>query len=130
MSMNDALAAALSKILNAEKIGKAECYVKFPSTVLKSILRIMNEKKYIGDFSEIKDSKGNLLKINLLGNINKCCVIKPRYPVKVKDLEKFEKRFLPAQNFGYLLMSTPFGIINHHEAKKKNTGGKLLAYIY
>ena len=90
----------------------------------------MNEKKYIGEYTEVKDTKGDMLKVNLLGNINKCGVIKPRYPTKVGNLEKFEKRYLPAKDFGLIIVSTSKGIMTHLEAKEKELGGKLLAYVY
>ena len=48
----------------------------------------------------------------------------------MQDFEKYEKRFLPAKDFGIIIMTTPQGIMTHIEAKKKSTGGKLLAYCY
>ena len=90
----------------------------------------MNEHRYIGTFEEIEDGKGGILKINLLGNINKCGVVKPRFSTKKNGFEKWEKRYLPAKDFGLLLVSTPKGVITHNEAKTQETGGKLLAYCY
>jgi small subunit ribosomal protein S8 len=128
--LNDALANALSKILNAEKLGKESCLIKPISNVIKEVLKIMNENNYIGEFKEIDDGKGGLIKINLLGKINKCGVIKPRYPVKKDEFEKFEKRYLPAKDFGIILVSTTKGIVVHNQAKKEESGGILLAYCY
>lgn len=128
--LNDPLANALSKILNNEKIGKDQCVIKPISNIIKNILRVMNENMYIGEFKEVNDGRGGLIKINLLGKINKCGAIKPRYSVKIEDYEKFEKRYLPAKDFGILLVSTTKGIITHIEAKKQNLGGVLLAYCY
>lgn len=128
--LNDPLAAALSKILNAEKRSKKEVLIKPISKTIKTILNIMNENKFIGSFEEIEDGKGNFIKINLLGNINKCGVIKPRFSTKKDQFEKWEKRYLPAKDFGMVIISTPFGVMTHYQAKEKNTGGKLLAYCY
>ena len=128
--LNDTLANALSAILNAEKIGKKEYLIRPSSKIIKTILKIMNENSYIGSFEEIINAKGNLLKVNLMGNINKCGAIKPRYSIKKDDYEKFEKRYLPAKDFGIIIVSTPQGIITHNEAKKKGIGGRLLAYCY
>ena len=130
MSMNDPLANVLSAILNNERIGKNECTVKPASKLIKRVLEVIKENGFIGSFDEIKDGKGNLLKIYLLGNINKCGVIKPRYNLKVADYEIFEKRYLPAKDVGIIIISTPAGIITLNEAKKKNVGGRLLAYCY
>ncbi|MEM1997294.1 MAG: 30S ribosomal protein S8, partial [Candidatus Bathyarchaeia archaeon] len=54
----------------------------------------------------------------------------PRYSFKVKDIEKWEKNYLPARDIGILVVSTPEGVMSHLEARKKGIGGKLLAYIY
>jgi len=128
--LNDTLATALSAVLNKEKVGKKECIIRPSSKIIKIILQIMNENDYIGSFEEVATQKGNFLKVNLLGNINKCGAIKPRYSVKKEEYEKFEKRYLPAKGFGIILMSTSKGIMTHTEAKKKNVGGKLIAYCY
>lgn len=130
MSLNDSLANALSLILIDEKAGRNESRIKPSSNVIKKVLDVMNANKYIGDFEEIKDGRGNIIKLNLLGNINKCGVIKPRYSVKKDEFEKFEERYLLARGMGILIVSTHFGIVTHNEAKKKNIGGKLLAYCY
>ncbi len=130
MSMNDSLANALSSILNDEKIGKGLCTIKPSSKIIKKVLDIMKNNQYIGDFEEMEDGRGNIIKVNLLGNINKCGVVKPRYSVKKDQYEKYEERYLLAKGMGILMISTPLGIISHDEAKKKNVGGKLLAYCY
>ena len=44
--------------------------------------------------------------------------------------EKFEKRYLPAKDFGILLVTTNKGVMTHEEAKKNHVGGKLLAYVF
>jgi len=97
--LNDTLATALSAILNKEKIGKKECIIRPTSKIIKAVLQIMNENQYIGSFEEVTTTKGNMLKLNLLGNINKCGAIKPRYSIKKGGYEKFEKRYLPAKDF-------------------------------
>ena len=127
---NDPLANSMSLMLNNELIGKSECLIKPISKVMKILLSIMKENGYVGDFEEVEDSKGNYIKLNLIGGINKCGVIKPRYSVKGNDYEKFEKRYLPAKDIGILFVSTPRGIMTHYDAKSKKTGGRLLAYCY
>ena len=128
--LNDPLAAAMTKILNAERVGKREVSVKPASKIFKRVLTIMNDLRYIGSFEEIADGKGGQIKINLLGSINKCGVIKPRFASKNTEFEKWEKRYLPAKDFGIIVVSTPLGIMTHLEAKQKNSGGRLLAYCY
>lgn len=128
--LNDPLANILSKMINAEKVGKTACTSKPSSKVIREVLKIMQEQGYIQGFQEIDDGKGKMIKVELAGKINNCNVIKPRFSVKRKDYEKFEKRYLPAKGFGCLLVSTPKGIMTHEEAKKKGLGGKLLSFVY
>jgi small subunit ribosomal protein S8 len=128
--LNDPLAATLAKIMNAERVGKKEVVVKPASKMIKKILTIMNEHQYLGSFEEVEDEKGGQLKVNLLGNVNQCGVVKPRFSSKNTEFEKWEKRYLPAKDFGVLIVSTSQGIMTHYEAKDKNVGGKLLAYCY
>ncbi len=128
--LNDPLAAALSKIMNAEKVGKREVLIKPASTMMKKILTLFQENTYLGVYQVVEDGQGNTLKLNLLGNINKCGVIKPRFSTKKNGFEKWEKRYLPAKDFGIIIVSTPQGLMTHIQAKEKNTGGKLVAYCY
>ena len=130
MSLNDPLSNVLSQINAYEKAGKKEISTKNNSKIIKKVLGIMQDNKYLGGFEEIKDSKGNLLKINLLGRINKTGVIKPRFSVEKDAFEKFEKRFLPAKDFGILIVSTSQGMMTHTQAKKKGLGGRLISYCY
>ncbi len=130
MTLNDTLANTLSKIQMYELLGKQECIIIPTSKIIKKVLDILNEHSYVGKYKITKTSRGEILKINLIGNINKCGVVKPRFSVKKNNFEKYEKRFLPAQNFGMLVVSTSQGIMTNQEAKEKNIGGKLLAFIY
>jgi small subunit ribosomal protein S8 len=128
--LNDPLANAFSKIMNAELAGKTECLLRPASKMLLKLLEMMQASSYIGEFKVIEDKKGNVIKLNLIGKINKGTVIKPRYAVKKNEFEKFEKRYLPAKDFGIIFVSTSKGIMNHKEAKEKGLGGRLIAYIY
>ena len=130
MSLNDPLANVLSFIKNYEKLGRTELFTSNNSKVIRIILKILQDELYIGSFEEVDDGKGKVIKINLLGKINKIGVIKPRFAVKKTDFEKFEKRFLPARGFGILIISTPQGIMTNVKAKELGIGGKLLCYCY
>ena len=130
MALNDPLANALSHILNCEKVGKSECLIKDSSKNIKKILELLKSMHYVGDFEEITTSRGSVLKLNLIGAINKCGAIKPRFPVQKENFEKYEKRYLPAKNFGVLIVSTSKGLMSHTDAIEKNIGGRLIAYCY
>lgn len=128
--LNDPLANVLSYINNHEKIGRKEITVANNSKVIRKILDILNANNYLGSYTEIDDGKGKLLNINLLGNVNKTGVIKPRFNVKKDEYEKFEKRYLPAKDFGIIIVSTSKGMMTHNEAKTQGLGGRLICYCY
>ncbi len=130
MSLNDTLSNAMSKILNYEKVGKKECVIKPTSTIIKKVLDTMNAEGYAGKYEEVEDSRGKYIKLALLGNVNSCGAIKPRFSVQLDAYEKFEKRFLPAKDFGILIVSTSQGMMTHYQAKEKKLGGRLMAYCY
>lgn len=129
MSLNDQLSNVLSHILNCERVGKAEAKVK-GSKIIKECLKILKSNNYIKEFNVTPTQQGEIIDIKLSGNINKCNVIKPTYSVKVTEFEKFEKRFLPAKDFGIIIVSTSKGIMTHKQAIDKKLGGRLIAYCY
>ena len=57
-------------------------------------------------------------------------MVKPRWSLKSEQIEEYESRYLPAQGFGVLILTTNKGVLSHEEAKEKGVGGKLLAYVY
>ncbi|VVB97140.1 30S ribosomal protein S8 [uncultured archaeon] len=126
----DPLADALSTIKNAESTGKPECTISPASKLIGSVLKVMKDDGYIGDFEFIDDGKSGLFKVQLKGKINKCGVIRPRHAVKNVEFEKWEKRFLPARGFGSIIITTPDGVMTHYEARENGIGGQLLAYVY
>ena len=93
-------------------------------------LIILKKKGYISEFGEVKTCRGNYIDLKLKGTINNCGAIKPRFSVQTSTYEKYEKRYLPAKDFGIIIVSTSQGIMTHKEAKTKKIGGKLLAYVY
>lgn len=128
--MNDTLANAMSAILNYDRVGKKEYLVHPASKTTQRVLAILNAQGYIGAAESVTEARGGVLKVNLLGNINKCGVIKPRFAVTMNEYEKFEKRFLPAKGVGVIIVSTIKGFLTHEEAKAQNLGGRLIAYCY
>lgn len=126
----DTLANALISMKNAEKLGKKECLIKPASKLIGEILKVMQSNDFIGEFEFIDDGKAGQYKVRLLGRINNCRVIKPRYSIKKDKMVKWEKRYLPARDIGILMLSTPKGVISNKEAIRQQTGGRLLAFIY
>jgi len=126
---HDPLSDTFNIIKNAEIAGKSNCIVP-ASNLGKNILKVMQDKKYVGSFEFIDDGKGGKFKIELIGRINSCNSVKPRFSVKVNEFIKWEKRFLPAEGVGILLLSTSRGVMDQQGAKNLKEGGKLLGFVY
>jgi small subunit ribosomal protein S8 len=109
---------------------KRECIISPASKLLGRVLRIMQLNGYIGEFEFIDDGRSGKFKVQLLGRINKCGAIKPRFSVKVGEFENWERKFLPSRDVGIMVVSTAKGVIAHREAEEKNMGGRLLAFVY
>lgn len=128
--MVDTLADALTNMKNCENVGREECIVRPASKLVGSVLKLMQKEGYVGNFEFIDDGKAGVYRVELLGKINDCRAIKPRFSVGYSELEKFEKRYLPARGFGIIIMTTPNGVLTQKGAKEQKTGGKLLAFVY
>lgn len=129
MVLNDPIADALSKINNAVKSLNKTVELK-KSKLLLNVLEVLREHNYVGSYEVVSSAGQDSVVVNLLGTINKCGIIKPRYPVKVEEVESFEQRFLPAKDFGVLIISTNKGLKTQFTAKEENVGGTLIAYCY
>ena len=127
---HDPLNDAMSMIKNAETVGKANCTIRPYSNLAQGILEVMTESRYIVGYDKVEDNRGSQLEVKLNGAINDCGIIKPRFAVKRTDMEKYEERFLPAQDFGVLILTTTHGVISNNKAKELGIGGKLLAFVY
>ena len=126
----DPLNDAMSVIRNAERVGRGECVVKPSSKLIGRVLKVMQEAGYIRQFEFVDDGRSGMFRVNLAGQINDCGVIRPRYSVRTGDLERYEARYLPAQDFGVLILTTTKGVLTHTQAKQGGVGGKLLAFVY
>lgn len=127
---NDPIADALSAIRNADRSGHGRCEIEPASKLLGNVLDVMQEAGYIGPYEQVDGHGPSSFKVELLGNVNDCGVIKPRFSVKTDNLEEWEARYLPGRDFGRLIITTTQGVVDHNEAKDRGVGGKLLAYVY
>lgn len=126
--LHDLLVDVLTIIRNAENAGKPECTVPASETV-KNVLKTMKSSGYIKSFNPTEDGEKKF-RLQLSGKINTCKAIRPRFSSKVSEYEKFEKRFLPSKDIGILIITTSQGVMTHKQAKEKNLGGSLLAFVY
>ena len=130
MTRMGTLADALKTIYNAEKRGKRQVMLRPCSKVIVKFLQSMQQHGYIGEFEIVDDHRGNKIVVNLCGRINKCGVISPRFDVPLKDINKWITNLLPSRQFGHVVLTTTYGMMDHDEARRKKTGGKVLGFFY
>ncbi len=85
---------------------------------------------YIGEFEYIDDHRSGKIVVQLNGRLNKVGVISPRFNVRIADIEKWTDNLLPARQFGYVILTTSAGIMDHEEARRKHVSGKILGFVY
>jgi small subunit ribosomal protein S8 len=130
MTRNDPLASALSTVDNAESVGHLTQTVEPASNEIGSVLEVFYDRGYIDGFQYVEDGKAGRFEVELKGAINACGPVKPRYSAAADEFEKWEKRFLPARDYGTLVVTTSHGIMSHYEARQEGIGGQVIAYVY
>jgi small subunit ribosomal protein S8 len=126
----DPLTNALNTIMIHEHRRKKECIIAPASSLVGRVLRLIQSKGYIGEIEFIDDGRQGKFRVQLFGRINDCRAVRPRFYANVKEMERYEKRFLPSRDLGMVILSTPKGVMEHTTAKEQNVGGAILAYIY
>ena len=130
MVLISVLSDCLKTILNAERAGKRQVLIRPSSKVIIRFLKLMQKRNYIGDFEVVDDRRGGKVVIELLGRINKCGVISPRFDIGVTEYEKVVANLLPSRQFGYIVITTNIGIIEQEKARRRHVGGKILGFFY
>jgi small subunit ribosomal protein S8 len=120
----DIVADALNQVMNAKKARKTNIILERHSRLLRNVFDIAKESGYL-DYSV----DGNKLLVEIK-QLNEFKAIKPRYTVSVNRINHYVRRYLPAKNFGFVIISTNKGLMKHDEAQEKNLGGCLVAYVY
>jgi len=120
----DIIADTLNQIMNAKKARKTEVVVNKHSKLLRNVLDMAKQEGYLDYFIDRNKLTIKIIKINEIKAIN------PRYTFSINKINKYVERFLPARNFGFIIVSTNQGLMKHTEAKEQNLGGCLIAYMF
>ena len=118
------LSDALKSINNAEKRGKRQVLIRPCSKVIIKFLKVMMSHGYIGEFEIVDDHRAGKVVVNLTGRLNKCGVISPRFDVPIRNIEKWTNQLLPSRQFGFVVLTTSGGIMDHEEASFLGCGSR------
>lgn len=132
MVMTDPIADMLTRIRNANQV--KHDYVEMPASKIKlEILNVIKNEGYINDVEYIEDDKQGTLKVALKYTNNKERVIKGLTRISKPGLRVYAKASeLPKvlNGLGIAIISTSNGVMTDREARQKNYGGEVLAYIW
>lgn len=132
MVMTDPIADYLTRIRNAN-MAKHDSVEIPASNIKKSISEILKREGFIRDYEVADDNKQGVIKVFLKYGPNGERVIsglkrisKPglRNYVGAEDLPKV------LNGLGIVIVSTSAGVITDKEARQKNVGGEVIAYIW
>ncbi|MGO1403498.1 MAG: 30S ribosomal protein S8 [Lactobacillus helveticus] len=132
MVMTDPIADYLTRIRNAN-MAKHDSVEIPASNIKKSISEILKREGFIRDYEVADDNKQGVIKVFLKYGPNGERVIsglkrisKPglRNHVSAEDLPKV------LNGLGIAIVSTSAGVITDKEARQKNVGGEVIAYVW
>ncbi|MFC6316395.1 30S ribosomal protein S8 [Lapidilactobacillus achengensis] len=132
MVMTDPIADYLTRIRNANMVRHESLEVP-ASKIKKDMSEILKREGFIRDYEVVEDGKQGMIKITLKYGQNHQRVIsglkrisKPglRSYVKADDVPKV------LNGLGIAIISTSEGVITDKEARAKNVGGEVLAYVW
>lgn len=136
MVMTDPIADMLTRIRNANQV-KSE-YVEIPASKLKEeILSVIKKEGYVKEVEKLSvEDKGTTketLKVTLKYTGKKERVIKGITRISKPGLRVYAKATeLPKvlNGLGVAIISTSNGVMTDREARQKNFGGEVVAYIW
>jgi small subunit ribosomal protein S8 len=132
MVMTDPIADLLTRIRNANQMKHAA--VEIPASKMKAeILTVLKNEGYISDFVLIESKVQGVLKVSLKYTTTKERVIKGLKRISKPGLRVYAKTDeLPKvlNGLGIAIISTSNGIMTDKEARQKQVGGEVLAYVW
>src|SRR5690242_8080121 len=132
MVMTDPIADLLTRIRNANMVRHEKIEVP-ASNIKKQIAEILKREGFVRDVEYIEDNKQGIIRIFLKYGSNNERVITGLKRISKPGLRVYAKtnevpRVL--NGLGIALVSTSTGVITDKEARAKQVGGEVLAYVW
>ena len=132
MVMTDPIADFLTRIRNANQAKHAS--FESPSSNMKvAIANILKEEGYIKDFEVIEDDKQNVIRVFMKYTSDEERVITNLRRISKPGLRVYagaEELPRVLNGLGIVILSTSQGLMTDKEARAKQVGGEVLAYIW
>jgi len=132
MSMTDPLADLLTRIRNANRIGRTK--VDCPASRLKrGTLEVLKREGFIKEYKELDGVKFPAVRIYLKYGPDHEKVIRHIQRVSKPGCRVYAKvaQLTPLlDGIGVRIVSTPKGVLSDRECREKNVGGEVLAEVW
>jgi small subunit ribosomal protein S8 len=132
MHTTDAIADLLTRVRNANS--ERRKFVEIPlSKMKKAIMQVLLDEGYIKKVNILRDGKQGVIRANLRYLNNKEPVIMGLKRVSKPGLRSYsgvEKMPRVMGGLGVAVISTSKGIMTDREARRKNVGGEVLAFVW
>ncbi|WP_273711963.1 30S ribosomal protein S8 [Leuconostoc mesenteroides] len=132
MSMTDPIADFLTRVRNAN-LARHEVVEAPASKIKKSIAEILKAEGFIRDFEYIDDNKQGVIRVFIKYGEDRNRVITGIQRISKPGLRKYAKaEELPKvlNGLGIAIISTSAGVITDKEARSKQVGGEVIAYVW
>lgn len=132
MTMTDPIADMLTRIRNASAARHEE--VEMPSSKMKrEIAAILKREGFIADFQVVKGGSYETLKLRLKYGPNREQLINGIKRISKPGLRVYTKKSEMPRVLGGLgiaIISTSKGLLTDKEAREKEVGGEVIAYVW
>ncbi|BAM60270.1 30S ribosomal protein S8 [Streptococcus dysgalactiae subsp. equisimilis RE378] len=132
MVMTDPIADFLTRIRNANQV-KHEVLEVPASNIKKGIAEILKREGFVKNVEVIEDDKQGIIRVFLKYGQNGERVITNLKRVSKPGLRVYAKREdVPKvlNGLGIAIISTSEGLLTDKEARQKNVGGEVIAYVW
>ncbi|KXH80803.1 MULTISPECIES: 30S ribosomal protein S8 [unclassified Sporosarcina] len=132
MTMSDPIADMLTRIRNANMVRHEKLEVP-ASNMKKQIAEILKREGFVRDVEYVEDSKQGIIRIFLKYGQNNERVITGLKRISKPGLRVYAKtNEVPKvlNGLGIALVSTSHGVLTDKEARAKQVGGEVVAYVW